>query len=61
MTPTPTEQRPQECKHYNHLLCNKGHIYKIRVGSNPYLYEFTDFCDHRHNKTDCPDFTPKNE
>ena len=56
-----TDRRPQECVHWNHFLCNKGHIYKTRVGSNPHLSEFTGFCDHCHNKADCPDFTPKTE
>lgn len=61
MTQTPTEQRPQECEHYDNFFCNKGHTYKTRVGSNPYLSEFVGCCDHCNNKAICPDFTPKTE
>ena len=52
---TPTEQRPQECKHLGDWWsCERT---KEIVNGE----EWTQTCDFYPNCSDCPDFTPKTE
>ena len=38
MTPTPTEQRPQECVHYDNFFCKKGILIRhVLVAIHIYL------------------------
>ena len=53
MTPTPTEQRPQECKHLGDWWsCERT---KEIVNGE----EWTQTCDFYPHCSDCPDFTQK--
>lgn len=53
MTPTQTDQRPQECKHWNRGRCRIAikAVYRPRRATPDFV---TDFC---HGV--CPNFTPK--
>ena len=66
MTPTPTEQRPQECEHIHiseydiaHCSCKNRLTYcfkgKFLMDDCPYYKKCVD------GVKACPDFTPKNE
>ena len=55
MTQTPTDQRPQECKHLGDWWsCERTK--EIINGE-----EWTQTCDYYPNCSDCPDFTPKDK
>lgn len=55
MAPTPTDQRPQECKHYfGYGIC----LYR---NANVVLGRGQKACTVYRSGKHCPDFTPKNE
>lgn len=55
MTPTPTEQRPQECEHWNRGRCRIAikAVYRPRRATPDFV---TDWC-----RGICHKFTPKTE
>lgn len=55
MTPTPTDQRPQECEHWNLGRCriNIKAVYRPRRATPDFINEYCSGI--------CPDFTPKTE
>lgn len=56
MTPTPTEQRPQECKHMDGWWnCMKRAEYIDEI------IDTMELCPYYPNQQHCPDFTPKTE
>lgn len=56
MTQTPTEQRPQECKHMDGWWnCMKRAEYIDEI------IDTIELCPYYPNQQHCPDFTPKTE
>lgn len=41
MTPTPTEQRPQECEHHNVKQCAEYKVFGCRLMVDGYCSNFT--------------------